>query len=158
MQRIAQCHCGSLRAQTSGDPILVNICHCRACQRRTGALAGSGAAFGKAQVTIEGSSKVFERAGQDGRKVRFHFCPDCGTSLYWEADIRPGWCVVAVGGFAEPDFPPPTVSIYEETKHRWVQLPEGIAHSPISPPRRQSAVAQDVVPRVGPARPQRTRS
>ena len=82
MERIAQCHCGSLRARTSGEPILVNMCHCRACQRRTGALAGSGAAFEKAQVTIEGDSKLFERDGQEGRNVRFHFCPNCGTSLY----------------------------------------------------------------------------
>jgi hypothetical protein len=67
MERLAQCHCGSLRATTSGDPILVGICHCKACQRRTGALAGNGAAFAKTQVRIEGSSKVFERDGQAGR-------------------------------------------------------------------------------------------
>lgn len=126
MERIAQCHCGSLRVRTSGDPVLVNMCHCRACQRRTGALAGSGAVFDNAQVTIEGSSKVFERDGQEDRKVRFHFCPNCGTSMYWHADIRPGWCIVAVGGFADPDFPPPSVSIYEETRHKWTMLPESM--------------------------------
>lgn len=69
MERLAQCHCGSLRATTSGDPLLVNMCHCKACQRRTGALAGNGAAFAKTQVRIEGFSKVFERDGQAGRRV-----------------------------------------------------------------------------------------
>jgi len=67
MERLAQCHCGSLRAITSGAPLLVNMCHCKACQRRTGALAASGAAFAKAQVRIEGHTKVFERDGQSGR-------------------------------------------------------------------------------------------
>ena len=86
MERLAQCHCGSLRATTSGEPLLVNMCHCKACQRRTGALAASGAAFVKAQVRIEGHKKVFERAGQSRRKVRFYFCSNCGTSLYWEPD------------------------------------------------------------------------
>jgi hypothetical protein len=129
MERIAQCHCGSLRAKTSGEPVLVNICHCRACQRRTGALAGSGAIFEKTRVTIEGNSKVFERDAQEGRKIRFHFCPNCGTSLYWDGDLRPDWYVVAVGAFANPEFPPPSVSIYEETKHRWMRLPDGIKHS-----------------------------
>ena len=62
MQRLAQCHCGSLRATTSGEPLLVNTCHCKACQRRTGAIASNGAAFAKAQVTIEGPRKIF-RAG-----------------------------------------------------------------------------------------------
>jgi len=54
MQRIAQCHCGSLRATTSGEPLLVNMCHCKACQRRTGALAGNGAAFAKEQGEHQG--------------------------------------------------------------------------------------------------------
>jgi hypothetical protein len=129
MNRLAQCHCGSLRANTSGDPLMVIMCHCRDCQRRTGALAGSGAIFEKAQVTIEGDSKVFERDAQEGRKLRSHFCPHCGTSLYWDGDLRPDWCVVAVGAFADPMFPPPSVSIYEESKHAWVQLPDGIKHS-----------------------------
>ena len=129
MERLAQCHCGSLRARTSGQPVMVNMCHCHACQRRTGALAGSGAIFEKKQVTLEGDRKVFERDAPQGRKLRFHFCPNCGTSLYWEGDIRPDWCVVAVGAFADPQFPPPSVSIYEESKHGWIQLPDGIKHS-----------------------------
>ena len=129
MNRLARCHCGSLRANISGDPLMVNLCHCRDCQRRTGALAGSGAIFQKAQVTIEGDRRVFERDGQEGRKVRFHFCPSCGTSLYWEGDFRPGWCVVAVGAFADPTFPPPSMSVFEESKHAWVQLPDGMKHA-----------------------------
>ncbi len=128
MERLAQCHCGSLRATTSGEPLLINMCHCKACQRRTGALAGHGAAFAKTQVRIQGPSKVFERDGQAGRKVRFYFCPNCGTSLYWDADVGPGWCIVAIGTFADPDFPPPSMSMFEESKHAWVRLPDGIKH------------------------------
>ncbi len=105
---------------------MVNMCHCRDCQRRTGALAGSGALFEKAQETLEGDRKVFEREAQEGRKLRFYFCPHCGTSLYWEGDFRSEWCVVAVGAFADPNFPQATASIYEESKHAWVQLPDGI--------------------------------
>jgi hypothetical protein len=129
MNRLAQCHCGSLRANTSGDPLMVSICHCRDCQRRTGALAGSGAIFEKTQVSIEGDCNIFEREAQEGRKLRFHFCPHCGTSLYWDTDLQPAWCIVAVGAFADPMFPPPSVSVYEASKHAWVQLPDGIKHS-----------------------------
>jgi hypothetical protein len=127
-ERLAQCHCGSLRATTSGEPLYVGICHCKACQRRTGALAASVAGFAKAQVTIEGQTKVFDRNGQSGRKVRFYFCPDCGTSLYWEADARPDVYILAVGAFADPNFPAPSVSIFEESKHTWMQLPDGMKH------------------------------
>ncbi|EJZ16399.1 hypothetical protein RCCGEPOP_36203, partial [Rhizobium sp. Pop5] len=52
MDRLAQCHCGSLRAKTSGDPLTVSLCHCRDCQRRTGAVASSGAIFAKSEVTL----------------------------------------------------------------------------------------------------------
>jgi hypothetical protein len=126
MERIAQCHCGSLRAMTSGEPILVNMCHCTDCQRRTGGVAGHGAAFEKALVRIEGPRKVFEREGAEGRKVRFYFCPNCGTSVYWDADMRPDWYLVAVGTFADPDFPAPAVSVFEESKHAWTLLPDHI--------------------------------
>jgi hypothetical protein len=128
MERLAQCHCGSLRATTSGDPILVNMCHCKACQRRTGAVASHGAAFARTQVRIEGSSKVFERDGQAGRKVRFYFCPECGTSLHWETGLRPDWYILAVGAFADPDFPASSASIYEESKHTWTRLPDSMKH------------------------------
>ncbi|MGH7060294.1 MAG: GFA family protein [Stellaceae bacterium] len=128
MERLAHCHCGLLRATTSGEPLVVAICHCKACQRRTGALAGSVAAFEQAQVTIEGDTKIFDRIAESGRKVRFYFCPNCGTSLYWEADARPGLYILAVGAFADPNFPAPSVSIFEETKHTWMQLPDGVKH------------------------------
>ena len=128
MERLAKCHCGALRAIASGEPLLVNMCHCSACQRRTGALASNGAAFAKAQVTIEGETKIFDREAQSGRKVRFYFCPSCGTSLYWEADARPDSYILAVGAFADQNFPTPSVSIFEESRHTWTQLPDGMKH------------------------------
>ena len=76
----------------------------------------------------EGARKVFERNGQSGRTVRFYFCPNCGTSLYWEADARPDTYIVAVGAFADPNFPQPSVSIFEESKYTWMQLPDGMKH------------------------------
>ena len=42
MERIAECHCGQLRAITSGEPESVYVCHCKACQRRTGAIIHNG--------------------------------------------------------------------------------------------------------------------
>lgn len=126
MERVAKCHCGSPRATTRGEPLLVGICHCKACQQRTGSMAASVAAFAKDQVNIEGKQKTYNRQGDSGRKVRFHFCPNCGTSLYCESDGRPGSYMLAVGAFADPNFPPPSVSIFEASKHDWMQLPTDI--------------------------------
>jgi hypothetical protein len=73
-----------------------------------------------------GESKIYARISDTGFEVRFHFCPDCGTSVYWETNKYPDQCGIAVGCFADPDFPPPTRSIWEESKHDWLALPEGI--------------------------------
>jgi hypothetical protein len=134
MERVARCHCGSLRATTRGEPLLVAICHCKACQQRTGSTAASVAGFATDQVTVEGETKTYRRQGDSGRAVRFHFCPNCGTTLYWEADGRPGSYILAVGAFADPGFPPPSISIFETSKHDWMQLPTEIKrfHGPIT--------------------------
>ena len=128
MERIAQCHCGSLRATVNGEPDFVNVCHCKACQRRTGAVFHSGAYYRKAQIRAEGPSKVYVRTGHSGGRLRFNFCPNCGSSVYWDADVRPDHYGVAVGAFADPKFPQPTVSIWEEAKHPWVVLPGDVEH------------------------------
>jgi hypothetical protein len=122
MSRIAHCSCGSLRVETTGEPTLVAACHCRECQRRTGTPYGVSAYFSKAQVRAEGANKIYIRDGQDGRKMRFCFCPTCGTSVYWETDYLPGQIGVAVGTFADPLFPAPTLSVWEESRHLWVEF------------------------------------
>jgi hypothetical protein len=53
MERTAECHCGSLRAIASGNPEHVDLCHCEACQRRTGTAFHLGAAYLKDRVRPE---------------------------------------------------------------------------------------------------------
>jgi len=81
-------------------------CHSGECQRRTGTPFGVGAYFERRQVRIEGPSTVYARDGQDGRKLRMHFCPTCGTNLFWKLDLRPDQIGVAVGGFLTLPFQP----------------------------------------------------
>ncbi len=126
MERVAQCHCGSLRAITSGEPDHSYVCHCKACQRRTGAVVHSGAYFLTEQVRPEGPSQVYTRVADTGFAVHFHFCPNCGTSVYWVSDKRPDHRGIAVGCFADPTFPVPTRSVWEASKHPWLGLPPDI--------------------------------
>ncbi|MBR0661175.1 GFA family protein [Neoroseomonas oryzicola] len=128
MDRTAQCLCGGLRAIVSAPPQGVTICHCRDCQRRSGVPLTCNAFFRTADVRLEGAHRVYVRDGQEGRKVRHHFCPDCGTTVFSQGEKFPGLCMVVVGAFADPDFPAPTASVFEETMHPWVLLPPGIEH------------------------------
>ena len=131
----AACGCGQLRVTTTGDPDIVIACSCFACQRRTGSPFGVGAYFKKAAVATEGEARVYTRVADSGLNVSIRFCPECGTSLYWTADLRPDHYGVAVGGFAEPGFAQPARAVWTESKHPWVKFPDGLpAFEKGSPP------------------------
>jgi hypothetical protein len=127
-KRLASCSCGKLTASTQGEPTRVSICHCLACQKRTGSVFGAQARFPADAVTVEGESTEYVRTGDEGGVARFHFCPKCGATVFYLLDAMPDVVAVPVGAFADPDFPQPKVSVYEERKHRWVGLPDGIEH------------------------------
>ena len=100
----------------------VAICHCLECQRRTGSVFGTSARFAREQVkSIEGDATRYVRVADSGNTVTFNFCPRCGTTLYWELQQFPEVIAVAVGAFADPQFPPPGFSVWEERRHRWVE-------------------------------------
>jgi len=120
--KTARCACGALRVEAEGDPAAVIACHCMECQRRTGSVVGVGAYYPAGQLKISGASKLFVRDAPDGRKMRNHFCPNCGTCVYWEADLRRGLIGVAVGAFGDPDYPSPMRSVWEQSRHGWVGL------------------------------------
>ena len=126
--RIASCSCGQLTATTAEDPIRVSICHCLAFQRRTGSVFGAQARFRKDNVVIHGQSKQYVRIGDEGNKITFSFCPDCGATVHYEIDGLEENIAIPVGAFAEPGFPEPSFSVYEERKHAWVGLPANIEH------------------------------
>lgn len=125
-QHEAACHCGQLRLRLNGDPALVSSCHCIACQRRTGALFGSTSFFPRTSlIAIEGEHKTWRRAGDSGGLLTFHFCPTCGSNVFWESEASE-MISVAVGAFADPTFPPPVRTLWTETKHPWLPFPEEI--------------------------------
>jgi hypothetical protein len=53
-------------------------------------------------------------------KSRVHFCPDCGTSVFWYAEFRPDQVGISFGAFADPSMPWPAASVWEATRHPWV--------------------------------------
>jgi hypothetical protein len=130
--REAACHCGQLRLEVTGDPSAVSICNCLACQRRTGSAFGMQAAFDADQVQIAGRFRDYARTSDesDRKEHVFHFCPDCGSQVFYTEPTEPSLIVVSGGSFADPSFPPPTESGYDSRRHPWVTLParSGVLH------------------------------
>lgn len=121
--RHATCACGALKLTTEGEPVRVSVCHCSACKRRTGSAFGVQARFASDQVAIEGTTAERVRVGDSGGRATMRFCPTCGSTVYWTLDALPDFVAVAVGAFADPAFPAPTVSVYDELRHPWAAMP-----------------------------------
>jgi hypothetical protein len=122
--RTASCSCGQLRATAEGEPVRISMCHCLACQQRTGSTYGAQARFPRERVTIEGTATTWTRTGDEGGKITFSFCPTCGATVYYQIDDQPGLIAVTLGSFADPNFPPPRFSVYESRRHPWVSVPD----------------------------------
>ncbi len=126
--RRATCSCGQLSAAVEGEPLRVSICHCLACQRRSGSVFAAQARFPAEAVALAGTSTSYPRVGDSGGVAHFHFCPRCGDTVYYLIEAMPDVVAIPIGAFADPAFPPPHVSVYEDRKHTWVQVPADIEH------------------------------
>src|SRR5262244_3320392 len=82
--RHAACSCGQLRLTIEGEPSRISMCHCLECQRRTGAVISNQARFRREQVTFAGEATAWIRTAESGNALTFHFCPTCGSTVYWE--------------------------------------------------------------------------
>lgn len=129
---LASCSCGQLQIRITGALLGVGVCHCLACQRRTGSAFATLASFA-VPFQITGTAKDFVRVGDQGTKFTFSFCPECGTNLFHREEGEEDSIAVAVGAFADPDFPWPEVATYDVRRHSWVELPPTVCAYPTDP-------------------------
>lgn len=122
IKRTASCRCGQLTIVCTGEPIRVSVCHCYACQKRTGSAFAVQARFKSDDVAISGEERTWDGIADSGNVAVFHFCPNCGSTVYYHGAAQPDLIAVPVGAFADSRFPPPVYSVYEERKHAWLDI------------------------------------
>ena len=128
--RTATCRCGQLRAQCEGEPARVSVCHCLACQQRTGSAFAAQARWPNDNVTMTGQSSTWVRVADNGNRATYQFCPTCGSTVTYVSEGWPGVTAVPLGAFADPSFPAPRFSVWEHRKHAWtVVLGDDVDHS-----------------------------
>ena len=121
--RTASCRCGQLKVAVTGEPVRVSVCHCLNCKKRSGSAFAVQARWPAEQVQIEGNSKTFVKAGDSGNPATFHFCPECGSDVYYVIDGKfDGLIAIPLGAFDDPYFGKPEYSVYEGRKHEWVDI------------------------------------
>jgi len=151
MSRTASCHCRGLALECEGEPTKISLCNCLDCQRRTGSLFSVAAFFPREAVRIvKGAATSFSRSSASGYPVTFHFCDQCGSSLWWAPERMPYLVGVAVGAFADPSFAMPAQAVWTADKHHWLSFPEALSLHERNPPPK-GAASQGHAPREGSA-------
>ncbi|HEY1124687.1 MAG TPA: GFA family protein [Sphingobium sp.] len=125
----ATCRCGQLRATCTGEPVRVSVCHCLDCKKRSGSAFAAQARWPNEQVALAGDYKEWSTVGESGKRATFRFCQTCGSTVAYVHEGLPDVTAIPIGGFADPGFPPPIYSVYEERMHSWVAIVgDGIEH------------------------------
>ena len=121
------CACGEVRYRMTSRPMFVNCCHCRSCQRETGASFALNAIIEADRVVLlSGSPEVMHTPSASGMGQKIARCPSCRVAL-WSNYGGSGDAIrfVRVGTLDAPDSLPPDMHIYTASKQPWVVLPPG---------------------------------
>lgn len=122
------CDCRRLRYRMISHPLFVHCCHCRWCQRETGASFALNAMIEADRIDLlAGEPVVVDTPSQSGRGQRIHRCPRCWVALWSNyAGAGPRVHFVRVGTLDNPDALPPDIHIFTASKQPWVVLPSGV--------------------------------
>jgi hypothetical protein len=121
------CTCRAVRYRMTSRPLFVHCCHCRWCQRETGASFALNAMIEADRVVLlSGAPETVNTPSNSGKGQKIVRCPTCRIAL-WSNYAGAGDAVrfVRVGTLDEPDRLPPDIHIFTASKQPWVVLPPG---------------------------------
>ncbi len=122
------CDCGYLRYRVAIPPMVVHCCHCRWCQRGTGASFALNAMYEADRVLhLAGQPDVVHTPSASGAGQKIARCPHCRTAIWSHyAGSGPVTKFVRVGTLDDPSAMPPDVHIFTASKQPWVLIPPGM--------------------------------
>jgi hypothetical protein len=122
------CTCGTVRYRMTSSPLFVHCCHCRWCQRESGAAFALNAMIEADRVELlSGTPRIVDTPSNSGKGQRISRCPTCCVAL-WSNYAGAGDVVrfVRVGTLDDPDRLPPDIHIFTMSKQPWVVLPPDV--------------------------------
>jgi hypothetical protein len=121
------CTCRAVRFVVRAKPLIVHCCHCRWCQRETGAAFALNALIEADRVALlEGAPQVVVTPSASGKGQKITRCPVCRIAV-WSTYAGSGEALrfLRVGTLDDPDAFPPDIHIFTESKQPWVVIPAG---------------------------------
>ena len=121
------CHCGSIRYEISGEPFDADFCHCRDCQRTTGAPVSAWMDFKREQVRwISGSPAEYASS----EYIRRGFCPACGSSLSYRSTQYPDYLTLSITSLDDPNAFRPNYHIHTGSQVSWLRIDDACKRYP----------------------------
>ena len=113
------CHCGAVRYDSSGEPMMSATCHCTDCARISGAAGASAVAVPRDTVTVTGEVSWYASPGDSGKMVNRGFCPRCGTRLFGKPDLAPDLMSISILSLDDPSAVQPQMNLYTKSAAPW---------------------------------------
>ena len=124
-KRTGGCTCGAVRYEVNGETEILHNCHCTFCQRTSGSAFNTCCYFREEAIRIlSGEMTTYTRINESGRKIDFHFCEVCGTTVVWEPEARPSMRGLAGGTFDDTSWIKNPWNIWCDSKQDWYQFPD----------------------------------
>jgi hypothetical protein len=126
------CDCGLIRYRLQTSPLFVHCCHCRWCQRESGASFALNAMIEADRVVLlNAQPEIVDTPSHSGKGQKIARCPRCRIAVWSNyAGAGPVLRFVRVGTLDEPDHLPPQIHIFTASKQPWFQIPPGVASVP----------------------------
>lgn len=113
------CHCGAIRYEVSGMPFDADYCHCRDCQRTTGAPVAAWMDYKKEQVRWTAGEPLEYHSSE---YIRRGFCPGCGSTLSYRSTQYPDYLTLSITSLDDPDSVSPAYHIYTDSRVKWLSI------------------------------------
>jgi hypothetical protein len=127
------CACGSIRYMCASAPVAMLNCHCRDCQRSSGAPFASGVIVLVSTTEITGTPRTHSVRTSSGRLATRSFCPDCGSPLFARGEADPKFMSIRFPTLDDPSDFQPMLDIWTSSAQPWVCLDPTVPHYAQSP-------------------------
>ena len=128
------CACGAIRYESSTQPLMVVNCHCRDCQRSSGAGSSTGVVVPADSLTLlKGTPTYYRVTAESGHTAHRGFCRDCGSPLFAGNSHNPHVVAIKIGSLDDPSWCKPMIDIWTQSAQPWDYMDPDLPKIPTQP-------------------------
>jgi hypothetical protein len=117
------CLCGAIRYSVNAPITDLRACHCRDCQKASGAHGAVVAIVASDKFKLEkGTPKRYTGKAASGRTLYRFFCADCGSPIYGQRETTPEMMTLRAGTLDESNDLKVAMHIWTGSKRSWSHI------------------------------------